>query len=943
MKFNIPSHQAYTKTPVYAINNPLFVLAFLLVLLPTWVSAQITGRVVDTAGNTLEGVHISALHNGAQTTSGADGSFSLELLEDPVGIRGQDFLERRLLPAQGSQLQMNLQSGQLEVYTQSGVYDLQGKFLRVGENAGVYRYGKKGALRKALAQADTLVFVKAGYVTARVEIVDDAVDLGDVVMEDAPEGYLCANIVLDANQMCDPRDGKVYRIATIGDQDWMAENLNFESTSGSYCYDDDSANCDTYGRLYTWAVAMGAAASSTATPSGVQGVCPVGWHLPSADEWEALSDYVIANSAGISISNIGDYLKSSTGWNSSGNGKDDFGFSGLPGGFHTRFNYHGVGEDGLWWSSTEESSSVAYSLILSYDGDYSPRVNFDKSFAISVRCLANASPTVRIVSVSPDKPVVGETVSFTADTTGIYNESSVPVVTWSVNGGSFGSAGIDFAYAPIEAGPDTIIAKVEQRGMESFDTVYIKVYAVLTDNRDNQEYLYITIGTQTWMAENLNYDLGTGSYCYNDSISYCDTYGRLYTWDAAMAGASSSNLPSGVQGVCPDGWHLPSDGEWTILSNYVIANTAGTSTSNIGYYLKANFGWNSRNGTDDFGFSGLPGGFRDGSGRDINVSYLNVGNRSYWWSSRESSDTYANTRSLHYDSGGFDRSQENKFNENSVRCLQGDGDVLTYTLTFASDGGSSVHPLELAEGASITSPTNPTKVGHAFIGWEPALPAIMPSADFTVTAQWQVMAVAGTFTDTRDSQEYRTTTIGDQTWMAENLNFESTSGSYCYRDDPANCDTYGRLYTWDVAMGGSVSSSTTPSGVQGVCPVGWHLPSDAEWTSLAEYVASITGLTQKNDNTWMQIGPKLKATTGWSWPPGITSDDAFGFSGLGGGYKNPFHGYGDMGSKGVWLSSTEINNSYAYYPALFYGHNSFNLSHNYKSSAGSVRCVMDEE
>jgi uncharacterized protein (TIGR02145 family) len=277
---------------------------------------------VDTAGNSLVGVHISALHNGAETTSGADGSFSLELLDDPVGIRGREILERNMPEVQGTRLQMNMQSGQMEVYSQSGVYDLQGKFLRVAEDAGVYSYGEKGTLRKALAQADTLVFVKSGYLTERIEITDDAVDLGEVVLETTIGSFT------------DSRDGKVYSTTTIGNQTWMAENLNYESTSGSYCYDDAPANCDTYGRLYTWAAAMGGAASSSTTPSGVQGVCPDGWHLPSDDEWETLSNYVIFNSAGTSASDIGPFLKSTTGWNTyAGITSDDaFGFSGIGGG-----------------------------------------------------------------------------------------------------------------------------------------------------------------------------------------------------------------------------------------------------------------------------------------------------------------------------------------------------------------------------------------------------------------------------------------------------------------------------------------------------------------------------------------------------------------------------------------------------------------------------------
>jgi uncharacterized protein (TIGR02145 family) len=459
-------------------------------------------------------------------------------------------------------------------------------------------------------------------------------------------------------------------MVTIGEQVWMAENLNYESTSGSYCYGGNSTNCDTYGRLYTWAAAMGGAASSSTTPSGVQGVCPVGWHLPSDAEWTILSDYVIANSAGTSTDDIGPFLKSTTGWDTySGITSDDaYGFSGLPGGYRV-YNVGSldVGLTGYWWSSTERHSSYAYRRNLYYGHDYFSRDYYDKSYAISVRCLANASPTVSISQVSPKYPVVGEPVSFTADTTGIYNESSAPVVTWSLNGGAFGSDGIDFTYVPTEAGRDTVIAKVEQNGVSSFDTVYVVYVGILTDVRDNQEYPFVTIGTQTWMAENLNYESTSGSYCYGDNSTNCDTYGRLYTWAAAMGGAaSSSTTPSGVQGVCPVGWHLPSDAEWEALSDYVIANSAGTSTYDIGPFLKANSGWaDNGNGTDDFGFSGLPGGYRYSNG-----SYVTVGDRGVWWSSTEINSLYAYRRCLNYNGDTFVQSHDNKPYAYSVRCLQ---------------------------------------------------------------------------------------------------------------------------------------------------------------------------------------------------------------------------------------------------------------------------------
>jgi uncharacterized protein (TIGR02145 family) len=610
MRSHISLHQAYTYKPVYTANNPLFLLAFLLVLLPTWVSAQITGRVVDTAGNNLEGVAISTLHDGANTVSGADGSFSLEFLDDPVGALAHSAQISAAPSMSGVRLQRSLESGQMpfvktEVHTPRGVFDLQGKFLRVAESAGAHSHGGEGALRKALAQADTLVFVKSGYLTARVEITDDVVDLGDVVLEEAIGSFT------------DTRDGKVYRTVTIGTQTWMAENLNYSGDDGAgnktfdigWCYGvaesdtsihTDSTTCDTFGRLYTWDMVMDGATSSDANPSAVQGICPEGWHVPSDGEWTELTDYVIANTAGTSTSEIAPYLKAISGWNSGGNGTDDFGFNGtddfgfsaLPGGYRSyngRFYAQGIG--GYWWSATENYSGSAWYRYMYYIYEYVKRYNYYKDDGYSLRCLANTIPTISASHVSLEYPVIGEPVSFTADTRLVFNEPSVAAVTWSVNGGAFGSDGIDFTYVPTEAGRDTVIAKVEQNGVSSFDTVYVMVYGTFTDNRDNQEYIYSTIGTQTWMAENLNYNAGAGSYCYDDDPANCDTYGRLYTWEAAMAGAaSSSTTPSGVQGVCPDEWHLPSDDEWTILSDYVIANSAGTSTSNIGPYLKRPLG-----------------------------------------------------------------------------------------------------------------------------------------------------------------------------------------------------------------------------------------------------------------------------------------------------------------------------------------------------------------
>jgi uncharacterized protein (TIGR02145 family) len=140
----------------------------------------------------------------------------------------------------------------------------------------------------------------------------------------------------------------------------MAENLNYNA-SGSKCgngttlSDANTTTCDTYGRLYNWNTAMGGAASSIANPSGVQGVCPSGWHLPSNAEWDAL----MAASGGQATAGV--YLKAKSGWNNNGNGLDTYGFSALPGGYgNSSTVYRTVGDSTFLFSASEYNNISAY-------------------------------------------------------------------------------------------------------------------------------------------------------------------------------------------------------------------------------------------------------------------------------------------------------------------------------------------------------------------------------------------------------------------------------------------------------------------------------------------------------------------------------------------------------------------------------------------------------
>ncbi len=193
----------------------------------------------------------------------------------------------------------------------------------------------------------------------------------------------------------DNRDGKTYKSVVIGTQTWMAENLNYRTPGGaSRCYptsgstnwdDNDNANCDTYGRLYDWATAMNNSASSTAVPSGIQGVCPDGWHLPSRAEWEVMTDYI----GGVSAE--GKMLKATSGWKDGGNGEDTYGFSALPGGrAYSNGSFVDVGGSGYWWSATDTYSGVAQSRYMSYNFEDARWGNYNKEYLSSVRCVRDS-------------------------------------------------------------------------------------------------------------------------------------------------------------------------------------------------------------------------------------------------------------------------------------------------------------------------------------------------------------------------------------------------------------------------------------------------------------------------------------------------------------------------------------------------------------------------
>ena len=424
--------------------------------------------------------------------------------------------------------------------------------------------------------------------------------------------------------------------------------------------------------------------------------------------------------------------------------------------------------------------------------------------------------------------------------------------------------------------PKTQVTQIPANTQQPLVTQPPKTQALITqetftDNRDSKTYKIIKIGTQTWMAENLNYN-AIGSKCYNNNSSNCDRYGRLYNWETAKK-------------ACPSGWHLPSYVEWNVL----IETVGGKLIA--GKELKAKNGWKDNNGktgngTDEYGFSALPGGY---GGSDD--SFIGVGYGGNWWSTSElENDSYsAWIRRMGYDDDSADWAISYKSTLFSVRCLRG----------------------SIGESSEPNKPSMPKTPATQ-------IPANTQQPKVTQPTKTQTSITQGTFTDSRDSKKYKIVKIGTQTWMSENLNYNA-SGSKCYNNYSSNCDRYGRLYNWETA--------------KKACPNGWHLPSDKEWQTLIDFAGGekIAGKKLKAKNVWNDYEGKSGSGT-----------NDYGFSALPGGSGYSDGSFLNVGG-GLWWSATEYDAYNAYLRNMSYNYDG--VSRSYGSSLSnllSVRCVQDK-
>jgi uncharacterized protein (TIGR02145 family) len=440
-------------------------------------------------------------------------------------------------------------------------------------------------------------------------------------------------------------------------------------------------------------------------------------------------------------------------------------------------------------------------------------------------------------------------------------------------------------------------------------------YGYVQDDYGNT-YKTVIIGDQTWMAENLKYN-APGSKCYAEGSSgvsadsvakNCEKYGRLYDWATAMGE---------VKDICPDGWHIPSSLEWTQLYHYVddtAYKEANYDSPIAGRYLKATSGWNSNgNGEDAFGFAALPGGNYNPSGGgsfSFQTPFSDAGDRGYWWSSTErSSSAYLRIMYYNRENANFNYDDKNKML--SIRCIQGDGPSRSSSSSSRPLSSSSSNPHFSDKGNNIAN--------------------------------------------------YEIKEIGEQWWMAENLNY-NVPGSKCYAEGISgvsadsiakNCEKYGRLYDWATTMDlpskcNSVRTSRDPECAtntphhRGVCPANWHIPSNAEWDQLFRYTDG--NISTNSPYASPTAGWHLKATSGWNNHSGEQSgngEDAFGFAALPSGrgiYLGLFY---EAGSAGYWWSSSEYTSSTTHSRSMNNSIDYGSWTEDRKSDLFSVRCVRD--
>lgn len=382
-------------------------------------------------------------------------------------------------------------------------------------------------------------------------------------------------------QLLDKRDQKYYKTIKIGNQVWMAENLDYNLLStGFWAYDNDQRYAEKYGLLYNWEKA--------------QNACPTGWRLPDKDDFKELLIYV------------------------GGEGKVAYpylvndgssGFSAVLGGFRIETNFFGVGLVTGFWTSSTCSDSTKWFLGFSTDGYYTSFMDIEEFTGLSVRCLQdNIERSFGTIII--DSEIGGRLFIDNEYKTDLKSNSKGNMLSRIKTGSHILKIiGNDTWEQEITVDKDkTTYANAKVKKSRDLEHLF--------DSRDNKYYKTVKIGNQIWMAENLAFNTGVGNFAYDNDPGNVAKYGYIYYWETAKS-------------ACPAGWRIPTREEIIVLLENV--GEEEITAENAQNYGKTSYNQLIQAGSS--GFSALMAGrrFKDGS-------FANIGELAEFWTSSDSGD-----------------------------------------------------------------------------------------------------------------------------------------------------------------------------------------------------------------------------------------------------------------------------------------------------------------
>jgi uncharacterized protein (TIGR02145 family) len=564
-------------------------------------------------------------------------------------------------------------------------------------------------------------------------------------------------------------DGNEYPTVRIGNQIWMAENLKtirydteserpgqtipvgnwsgnpFQPLKNAFYVDGRQANTPPYsfnltpairtklGLLYNWSAAVGVANDDDQVAPFTerrQGICPNGWLLPTYEDFNILNKFLATNT-GLQIRTV-------DGWYTSEHtfpGTNSWGFSAYPagngtastnesGGVGTSARFYYIGRYAGFWTDSSANGFAAYNWQTMSEGTSFDGTTAWKASALSIRCIKKVDNNVVLPTVKTDSITNITQTSVTLYGTVVLGDEAVTekgfqwklftVDTWTTTV----ATGSDLRVTLTGLSNNTIYNVRPYAKTSSGTTVYgdFSSFRTLADAAegtviDNQGNVYptITIGSQTWIAQNLRttrYDTESerplvsivegnraialayyvdgsqvNSTPYSDNLTpeHRTKLGYLYNWAAAVGEESPTSIteeyPKRRQGICPNGWHIPNNGEWTTLINYLGEN-AGLKARTVDGWNSTPLSWNGNRplipGTNESGFSALPAGEGWSNNQTLDPIDIYVGIGTNFWSSTPNTSANAFTTHLNYDSPDFILSSQYimKRYAYSVRCLK---------------------------------------------------------------------------------------------------------------------------------------------------------------------------------------------------------------------------------------------------------------------------------